>query len=62
LQGNSLTGTLPEELGYLASLEYLGVSANKFQGTLPATLGGIDHLGEPDNWEKLLTCHFQIPS
>ena len=44
LDGNSLTGTLGNEIGELNALEELVVSSNKIGGTLPASLGNLLNL------------------
>ena len=42
--GNNLTGTLPEELTLLSTLEQINLSVNDIQGTLPSNFGDLDHL------------------
>lgn len=44
LDGNSLTGTLGNEIGELDALEELMVSSNNIEGTLPASLGNLLNL------------------
>ena len=42
--GNNLEGTIPEELGALASLTQLNLSGNKLSGTIPSTLYALTNL------------------
>jgi Leucine-rich repeat (LRR) protein len=44
LYANSLTGTLPAELGDLAYLENLSLYLNRIGGTIPAELGNLSQL------------------
>jgi Leucine-rich repeat (LRR) protein len=41
---NFLTGTLPTELGTLASLEFLDLEVNSFSGTIPTELGKLESM------------------
>eukprot|EP00752_Nemacystus_decipiens_P008486 g7583.t1 len=41
LDANNLRGTIPEELGELAALEYLYLSRNQLTGTIPGELGEL---------------------
>jgi Leucine-rich repeat (LRR) protein len=45
LRMNQLTGSIPPELGNLASLENLVLSENQLTGSIPASLGGLSQLG-----------------
>ena len=40
VSGNALTGTIPSSYGSLASLHYLDLSDNDFDGTIPTLLMG----------------------
>jgi CHU_C Type IX secretion signal domain len=42
--GNNLTGTLPNSLGNLQSLQALFLNRNNLSGTIPATLGNLTNL------------------
>lgn len=44
LNNNTFTGPIPEDLGYLAGLEMLGLALNDFEGTVPYALGNLLHL------------------
>ena len=44
LSRNSLTGTIPTELGNLANLEELGLSNNQLTGSIPPQLGNLAKL------------------
>ena len=44
LKENNLTGTIPEELGQLTSLEFLSLDTNNLSGNIPATLGNLTSL------------------
>ena len=41
MSGNSLTGTIPSELGDLSSIERLYLGANLLTGTIPSALGNL---------------------
>ena len=43
---NSLTGTLPSELGKLNRLQFLNMRSSKVQGTIPNELGNLKNLGK----------------
>ncbi|MEN6560337.1 MAG: hypothetical protein ABFD52_06160 [Acidobacteriota bacterium] len=45
LNDNNLAGSLPAELGNLASLQELNLSTNPITGSLPASLGNLSSLG-----------------
>jgi len=42
LNRNALTGTLPEEIGYLSSLQVLDVQSNQLSGDLPSSLAHLN--------------------
>ena len=44
LANNSLTGTIPSELGNLADLSYLYLGANSLNGNIPKELGNLTNL------------------
>lgn len=44
LDFNSISGTLPSEVGLWTGLHYLLVYRNKFQGTVPSTIGSLTRL------------------
>ena len=47
LNGNQLTGELPEELGYLPILDRIQIDENNISGSLPksfANLNKVEHL------------------
>lgn len=47
LNGNKLSGSLPDELGYLSNLNRLQVDENNITGTIPksfANLSRVRHL------------------
>ncbi|XXG68711.1 hypothetical protein AAC387_Pa06g1733 [Persea americana] len=44
--GLEATGTIPEELGNLTKLSYLGMGSNNFNGSLPPELGHLVNLEE----------------
>jgi len=44
LTSNQLTGTIPTELGNLASVGTLGLQSNQLNGTIPSELGTITRL------------------
>ncbi|KAI5317572.1 hypothetical protein L3X38_037279 [Prunus dulcis] len=46
LSYTSLTGQLPDSLGYLKSLRYLELSDNSFQGSIPKSIGNLTSLKE----------------
>lgn len=46
LNGNTLTGFLPETLGNLLSLEVLDVGDNQLFGPVPATIGSFGILSK----------------
>ena len=46
LTGNSLTGSIPEELGNLANLKLLELNFNELVGSIPPELGGLSNLEE----------------
>ncbi|KAI8566639.1 hypothetical protein RHMOL_Rhmol02G0057000 [Rhododendron molle] len=46
LSQNSLTDSIPAELGTLSQLELLMLSENKLSGNIPAALGNLSHLIE----------------
>ena len=57
MKDNALTGALPEELGYLTTLQYVALSSNRFEGKIPSTLGGVDHLGKLVSMQRLLASY-----
>ena len=46
LAADSLSGTLPEELGDLTGLTYLDLSINQLTGSIPSTLGNLSNLNQ----------------
>ena len=44
LANNSLTGTIPSELGNLGDLSYLYLGANSLNGNIPKELGNLTNL------------------
>ena len=46
LTTDSLSGTLPEELGNLTALTYLDLSINQLTGSIPSTLGNLSNLSQ----------------
>jgi Leucine-rich repeat (LRR) protein len=44
LKENNLTGTIPAELGQLASLQYLSLDTNNLTGNIPVELGNLTNL------------------
>ncbi len=46
LDSNSLSGTLPSELGSLSNLQELWLGANSLSGTIPSELGSLSNLQE----------------
>ncbi|KAK3237031.1 hypothetical protein CYMTET_52869 [Cymbomonas tetramitiformis] len=44
LNSQSLTGTVPTEMGALTNLEYLGLSSNCLTGTVPTEIGALTNL------------------
>lgn len=46
LQGNSLTGTIPTELGQLERLQVLRLDTNSLTGNIPAEIGSITTLSD----------------
>ena len=41
VHGNKLTGSVPEELGYLSNMIYLDLYDNRFTGSFPETFGKL---------------------
>ena len=41
VSGNSLSGTLPEQLGKMADLRFVNASDNSISGTLPPSVGAL---------------------
>jgi len=58
LDGNSLEGSLPEELAYLYSLEILHLDDNKLQGGVPKSLGQLKALKSLDLSKNKLSGEF----
>ena len=48
LDGNSLTGAIPKELGRLSELRRLDLSNNSLSGVIPSALGNLDRLERLD--------------
>ena len=46
LTADSLSGTLPQELGNLTGLTYLDLSINQLTGSIPSTLGNLSNLNQ----------------
>jgi Leucine-rich repeat (LRR) protein len=46
LDGNQLTGTIPESMGALTSLEKLYLQKNQLSGVIPESLDHLKHLQE----------------
>ena len=44
LSGNGLSGTIPDELGYLSELREMHLNNNKLVGIIPPTLGHLTKL------------------
>lgn len=44
LQGNQITGGIPEEYGNLSSLTMLDLESNKLNGQIPSSLGNLKNL------------------
>jgi Leucine-rich repeat (LRR) protein len=44
LNGNKLTGTLPDAVSALSNLEALQLATNNFEGTVPAAFAGLAKL------------------
>jgi hypothetical protein len=44
LEGNSITGALPPEIGQLSALTNLELTGNALTGSIPATVGQLTHL------------------
>ena len=44
LSGNSLTGSIPPELGSLANLSYLSLYSNQLSGSIPGEIGSLTNL------------------
>lgn len=42
LNGNQLTGSLPEELGNLVNLDRIQIDQNFISGTIPPSLANLD--------------------
>ena len=42
MSGNSLTGAIPHELGWLSNLESLKLSGNSLTGCIPVALESVD--------------------
>ena len=53
MQRNSLTGSLPSEIGLLTNLEFCAIEVNQMIGTLPDELGQLSTLGKHS---KLVCC------
>jgi len=54
LDGNQLSGSIPESLGNLQSLEILYLSENQLSGSIPASLGKLSRLEELDLYKNEL--------
>ena len=50
-----LTGTIPDSLGGLTDLEYLGLGAGDLTGSIPHSLGSLTHLRWLGLWRNKLT-------
>ncbi|KAL5545714.1 hypothetical protein UlMin_005401, partial [Ulmus minor] len=44
LQGNGITGVIPEEYGNLSSLQILNLERNNLRGVIPSSLGNLKQL------------------
>ena len=55
LQGNSLTGSIPIELGNLSNLESLHLNRNQLMGSIPAELGSLNNLEDLNLYSNELT-------
>lgn len=42
LNGNHLTGSLPEELGYLPNLDRIQIDENNISGPIPISFANLD--------------------
>jgi len=59
LQGNNLIGTLPDISG-LSYMQYLYLSGNYLEGTIPSSLGGLSQLQQLGLDKNLLTGGFPV--
>ena len=55
LHENSLSGTIPSELGDLSNLQILWLFSNSLSGTLPSELGSLSNLGYLDLYNNSLS-------
>ena len=55
LEGNSLAGVLPEQLGDLTALESLDLSSNAIEGRIPSSVGNFEALSRLDLSDNVLT-------
>ncbi|XP_058094845.1 MDIS1-interacting receptor like kinase 2-like [Magnolia sinica] len=55
LSDNTLTGTIPADIGTLSRLVSLNISMNNLSGVLPLSMANLSHLSELDIWSNEIT-------
>ncbi|XP_058092576.1 MDIS1-interacting receptor like kinase 2-like [Magnolia sinica] len=55
LSDNTLTGTIPADIGTLSRLVSLNISMNNLSGVLPLSIANLSHLSELDIWSNEIT-------